>query len=289
MWLTDNKGSYTPTYKLKNPKEVKEFFDKEKFFEESYIWEYNPSANTYSYNYLRLVVEGEYGSYTAACENGTLTKAEIKKDKISGIIQSDLTKETECTKSDNLVWSPDGAMQDTIHIKLDGNTSDFYVYVNQLGTNYAGNAIYKITADYAKVMKVKQGSDISFNFEQTYDVIWSYNPMAGGTWWYQTKYILPEGYEIKSVEATSGEATIEERYYNNPDAGKLVCWSPDHFSPGNSALTIVGIKNGKEKEFIIHMDYQGDKNDTGRKKYIISPVNCKIKQDSIATFLLEEK
>ena len=89
MWLTDNKGSYTPTYKLKNPKEVKEFFDKEKFFEESYIWEYNLSANTYSYNYLRFVVEGEYGSYTAACENGTLTKAEIKKDKIRGSLKGD--------------------------------------------------------------------------------------------------------------------------------------------------------------------------------------------------------
>ena len=87
---------------------------------------------------------------------------------------------------------------------------------------------------------------------------------------------------------TSGEATIEDRYYNNPDGGKLVCWSPDHFSPGNSILTVVGTKSGKEKEFIIHMDYEGDKNDTG-KKYIISPVNCKIKQDSMAAFLLEEK
>ena len=295
MWFTEKGGAFSSTFKVKNSRTVKEFFDEEKFFDEDFIWEYNPYLNTYSK--LWLIVNGEYESYTASCESGSLVTAEINDDdEIVGIVESDPAKAITCTKEDNLVWEPDSEAEvknEIIHFELklkNGKVNDFYMYARMLGTNYDGNAIYQISADYAKPMMVKQGNKARVEFEQTYDSTWLYSPMNSATWFYITKFVPPEGYEIKSAEATSGTATVEDRYYNSPDNEKVVCWTPDENAEENTELIITAIKDGKEQEFRIFMNYLGDYyDDTGRKKYIISPINCKMKEEGIATFLLEEK
>ncbi len=296
MWFYEKDGSYSSTFKVKNSGTVKHFFDEEKYFDDGFVWEYNPYVNTYSYSKLWLIVNGEYESYTATCESGSLMKADVTDDVIVGIVQSDPAKAITCTKEDNLVWEPDSEAQaqtETIHFELklaNGKVNDFYMYAEKLGTNYDGNAVYQISADYAKPMMAKQGNKAHVEFEQTYDVTWLYNPMAGATWFYITKFVLPEGYEIKSAEATSGAATIEDRYYNSPDNEKVVCWSPDYDAEEDTELKITAVKDGEEQEFRIFMNYFGDYyDDTWRKKYIISPINCKMKEEGIATFLLEEK
>lgn len=295
MWFYEKDGAYSSTFKVKNSRIVKEFFDEEKFFDEDFIWEYNPYLNTYSK--LWLVVKGEYESYTATCESGSLVTAEINDDdEIVGIVESDPAKAITCTSEDNLVWEPDNeetVQNEIIHFELklkNGKVNDFYMYARMLGANYDGNTVYQISADYAKPMMVKQGNKARVEFEQTYDSTWIYSPMNSATWFYITKFVLPEGFEIKSAEATSGEATVEDRYYNSPDNEKIVCWTPDENAEENTELIITAIKDGEEKEFRIFMNYKGDYyNDTGRKRYIISPINCKMKEEGIATFLLEEK
>ena len=293
MWFYEKDGAFSSTFKVKNSRTVKEFFEEVKFFGEDFVWEYNPYLNTYSK--LWLVVKGEYESYTATCESGSLMKAEIDDEEIVGIVQSDPAKAITCTKEDNLVWEPDAeavVQNETIHFELklkNGSVKDFYMYARMLGTDYDGNAIYQISADYAKPVMVKQGNKARVEFEQTYDVSWLYSPMNSATWFYFTKFIVPEGFEISSAEATSGTATVEDRYYNSPDNEKVVCWTPDENAEENAELIITAVKDGKEQEFRIFMDYKGDYyNDTGRKRYIISPINCKLREEGIATFLLEE-
>lgn len=295
MWFYEKDGAFSSTFKVKNSRTVKEFFDEEKFFDEDFIWEYNPYLNTYSK--LWLVVKGEYESYTATCESGSLVTAEINDDdEIVGIVESDPAKAITCTKENDLVWEPDSeaiVQNEIIHFELklkNGKVNDFYMYAENLGTNYDGNAIYQISADYAKPMMVKQGNKARVEFEQTYDLTWIYSPMNSATWFYITKFVPPEGYEIKSAEATSGTAMVEDRYYNSPDNEKVVCWTPDENAEEDAELIITAVKDGEEREFRIFMNYLGDYyDDTGRKKYIISPINCKMKEEGIATYLLEEK
>ena len=292
MWLSDNKGAYTSTYKVKNPKTVKDFFEQEKFLDYTYVWEHNSSSDAYSLRYLGLTVEGEYESYTASCESGGLMTAEMKNGKIKGILQSEPGKTISCTKEDNLVWTPDTSGSERIHFEIrlsDGKTSDFYMYAVPIGKNYSGNTVYEITADYAKVTRVSQGDSVSFNFGQTYEITWLYNPMAGGTWWYETKYILPEGYEIKSAEATSGTVLVDDLYYNKSDEEKCVSWSPEVNGEADTEITVNATKKGKTVQFRIFLKYHGDYYDTGRKKFVISPINCKIKEKSTSIFLVEEK
>lgn len=295
MWLSDNKGYYTSTFKVKSPEIVRSFFENEEFFDGALVWEYNPSANTYGYGKLNLIVEGEYESYTATCKTGGLMKAVVADDRTGGIVSSDPVKEITCTKEDNLVWSPDGPNPETVHFKLklaNGTVSDFYMYAQQIGVNYSGNTVYAIYADYARCTLVKRGI-VSVKFEQSYDLTWFYNPMAGGTWWYLTNYIFPESYEIKSAEATNGGITVENRYYGEDDGEKKVVWSPalyeDGTSPAETDIVITTVKAGKEVQFKLKITLVSSEEGSSLSTFLISPVNCKMKEEGAALYLLEEK
>lgn len=292
MWLANNYGGYTSTFKVKKPKVVKSFFENEEFFDKDFIWEYNPTANTYGYSHLIIWFDGEYISYTASFATKSLRKADIADDEIGGIVQSDPVKNITCTKDDNLIWQPSDSTE-PIHFKMEmanGVVNEFDVYITESGTNYAGNTIYSIGGEDLKIYTINQGKIIVI-YEPSHDISWLYNPdkSEGTDWFSATAYYLPESYEIKSAEATSGTTTVVDRYYNNPDNLKDVCWSPDENSKEDAELTIIAIKDGKEVKFRVNISCVGVDYDAGIKEYIINPVNCKIKETKTATFYLEEK
>ena len=291
MWLEGRGWSDFP-HKVINPKQIRSFFENQEFFDDSFVWEYDSSADTYADEALQLVVEGEYKSYTAECSEGTLMTATVSDDRTGGIVYSEPLKKITCTKEDNLVWRPtDNGTGSTeiIHVEqklANGETKDFYVDIFDWGTNYSGNRVYGISAEYAQLMMKNSG--VCY-LEQTYDVNWLYNPMLSATWHYVTQYSLSEDYEIISAEATSGEASVKELYYNDLENGKCVRWSPDADVQEDAVLTIIARKDNKEIEFVIDIDLLGANQEAGRRTYRLSPVNCKLTEEYTSVYFLEER
>lgn len=127
------------------------------------------------------------------------------------------------------------------------------------------------------------------------DAYWSYQPYAGAIFWHETEYILPDGYEIISAKATEGSAWIDDGYYNT-DGSKSVKWSPGFYEDGTATketdLTIKATKDGKNIEFRVKItdDYENNnESDIALKTYKITPVNCKMREVTAATYYLEEK
>ena len=124
---------------------------------------------------------------------------------------------------------------------------------------------------------------------------WDFNPYASAEFHYVTQFVLPDGYEIKSAEASDGTATYEGWLYNRPDGSECVKWSPGFYEDGTSKetdLTIKAVKDGKDIEFKIKITEVYDesyKSDLSLKTYKITPVNCKMREVTAATYYLEEK
>ena len=146
------------------------------------------------------------------------------------------------------------------------------------------------------IFEVKNSKEVKAFFEnEEYrsDALWSYNPFAGATGWYLTNYIFPDGYEVKSAEASNGEIWIQERYYGEPDGEKQVVWSPalyeDNTSPAETDIVITAVKDGKEVEFKLKVTRVSGAEGIVLSTFKITPVNCKLTEQGWATFLLEEK
>ena len=295
MWLNTSDGSDFP-HKVVSPKTVRSFFENQNFFDDSYVWEYNALTDDNGQEVMQLIVEGEYESYTAECSQGDLMTATVSDGRSDGAVYSEPVKKITCTKEDNLVWRPaDSSIRtnEIIYVEqklANGEAKDFYIYVNDVGTNYSGNILYEVSAESAILMMKKSGSKVSCYFDQTYDVNWLYNPMNSATWYYFVKFVLPEGYEINSAVATSGTATVEDLYYNDPEKEKCVQWTPDESLAEDAVLEVSTLKNGKEIRFIVDIELLDVNPDTsGRRTYRISPKGCKLREQNTATYLLEEK
>lgn len=295
MWLKGDGWSDFP-HRVINPKAIRSFFENQEFFDDSFVWEYNALADNNGQEVMQLIVEGEYESYTAECSQGSLMTTTVSDDRTGDIVHSEPVKKITCTKEDNLVWRPaDSSIRTTEIIYVEqklanGEAKDFYIYVNDVGTNYSGNILYEVSAESATLMMKKSGSKVSCYFDQTYDVNWLYSPMNSATWYYVTKFVLPEGYEIKSAVATSGTATVEDLYYNDPLKEKCVQWTPDKASDEGAVLTVFALKDGKEINFTVDIELLDANPETsGRRTYRISPKGCKLREQALATYLLEEK
>lgn len=146
------------------------------------------------------------------------------------------------------------------------------------------------------IFEVKNSKEVKTFFEnEEYrsDALWSYNPFAGATGWYLTDYIFPDGYEVKSAEASNGEIWTQERYYGKPDGEKQVVWSPalyeDNTSPAETDIVITAVKDGKEVEFKLKITRVSGAEGNVLSTFKITPVNCKLTEEGWATYLLEEK
>lgn len=293
MWLTDSDGRYTNTYIVLLPDYVKAFFEEEQYTDKELLWEYNPTASTYGYSRLLLTAVGDYASCTATCSDGKLSLATVADDSTGGIVSSDSAKKITCTNEDNLVWSPEGYdfKHAKINIKLqlsNGEKKSFAINVNKVLTDFNGISYYLVRSEGATMRTTGTGA-YEFDYQSVY---WSYQPFAGATFWYLTKYFLPEGYEIKTAEASNGEIWTQERYYGKPDGEKQVVWSPelyeDNTSPAETDIVITALKDGKEIQFKLKVTLVSGAEGYALNTFKITPVNCKLTEEAWATYLLEE-
>ncbi len=130
--------------------------------------------------------------------------------------------------------------------------------------------------------------------EDVPEAYWDYNPYASAEFHYVTQFVLPDGYEIKSAEASDGTATVDI-LYNRPDGIECVKWSPGFYEDGTSKetdLIIEAVKDGKDIEFKLKITEVYDENtqsDLALKTYKITPINCKMRVVTTATYYIEEK
>ena len=146
------------------------------------------------------------------------------------------------------------------------------------------------------IFEVKNSEEVKAFFEnEEYrsDALWSYNPFAGGTWWYMTEYFLPEDYEIESAEASNGAIQVENRFYGDDDGEKKVIWTPDFYEndtpPAETDIVITAVKDGKEVQFKLKVTLVSGAEGYALNTFKITPVNCKLTEEAWATYLLEEK
>lgn len=294
MWFTDSSGRYTNTYDVESADYIEAFFEEEQYTNKEWLWQYNPSASTYGYSHLKLIMAGDYESYTVNCENGSLMKTTEPDDSPVEITYSDPEKMIVCTNDDNLVWSPDAYdfESEKITVSLQISSSEkksFVININKAIEDFDGVTYYNVFSEGACMRKLSLGV-YEFDYQSVY---WSYQPSAGATGWYLTNYIFPDGYEVKSAEASNGEIWIQERYYGEPDGEKQVVWSPalyeDNTSPAETDIVITAVKDGKEVEFKLKVTRVSGAEGIVLSTFKITPVNCKLTEQGWATFLLEEK
>ena len=117
---------------------------------------------------------------------------------------------------------------------------------------------------------------------------WHFNPMAGGTWWYETTFTVPEGYEIVSADATSGTAKVDSLFYGEPDGEKCAKWSPymneKTESTEDTILTVGAKKDGKQFNMQIKVSVLSVDGETGVKEYKLMPVNCNMTEKGQANY-----
>lgn len=294
MWFTDSSGRYTNTYDVESADYIEAFFEEEQYTNKEWLWHYNPSASIYGYSHLKLIMAGDYESYTVSCENGSLMKTTEPDDSPVGITYSDPAKMIVCTNDDNLVWRPDAYdfESEKITVSLQISSSEkksFVININKAIEDFDGVTYYNVFSEGACMRKLSLGV-YEFDYQSVY---WSYQPFAGATGWYLTDYILPNSYEIKSAEASNGEIWTQERYYGKPDGEKQVVWSPalyeDNTSPAETDIVIKAVKDGKEVEFKLKVTLVSGAEGNALSTFKITPVNCKLTEQGWATFLLEEK
>lgn len=278
-------------YAVLNVGKVKEFFENEEYKNQGVLWTTSPFKSTIG---LCLYLDEGYEI------NG-----EIKTT--NGGSATEYNSDTRGLKG--VLWTP-GADGDQAKIIIpavkDGEKQSFEVILTKVGADEkemityfllsaedtvigSYNNSYEYVLGKAEIVEADPDSEASA-------VYWSYNPYAGGTWWYITQYILPEGYEIKSAEATSGTATVEDRFYNDPDGGKCVKWSPGFYENEAEAsetdIVIRALKGTTEAEFrlkVTEVYDDSNKSDIALRTYKVTPVNCKMKEETAGTYYLEEK
>lgn len=294
MWFTDSSGRYTNTYDVESADYIEAFFEEEQYTNKEWLWHYNPSASTYGYSHLKLIMAGDYESYTVNCEKGSLMKSTEPDDSPVGITYSDPEKMIVCTNDDNLVWRPDAydfeSEKITVSLQISSSEKEsFVININKAIEDFDGVTYYNVFSEGACMRKLSPGV-YEFDYQSVY---WSYQPFAGATGWYLTDYILPNSYEIKSAEASNGEIWTQERYYGKPDGEKQVVWSPalyeDNTSPAETDIVIKAVKDGKEVEFKLKVTLVSGAEGNALSTFKITPVNCKLTEQGWATFLLEEK
>lgn len=259
--------------------QAREFFETKPYMNHSLVWEFNPASSAWGHGEINVFVADKYEIVGDVTGDGTITRISDEE------------------KGEGISWRPDiinrpEEYKVDIPVTCDGRKTTITFTITDVGKRGL-STYYTLRADDLVIASYPDGYSFELSEAQTDNsivgdgVIWMYRPMRGATFYYITTYVLPDGYEIKSAEATSGTATIENQFYNSPEKGKCVQWSPDE-NTEQAVLTITALYDGKDVEFRINIDQILADYTMNEMNYIIRPDNCKLTKKSTATFLLEE-
>ncbi len=264
-------------YAVLEVEQARAFFTEKPYMSHALVWEFNPASSAWGHGEINVFVDEKYKINGEVTGEGVTARITDEEKGLEGIL-----------------WRPEiienpGVYNIEIPVIRDGEESLFTFTMTMAGKRGLAS-YYTLRADDLVIASFPEGYKFVLSEAETKEkssddgVIWSYNLHAGGTWWYITEYILPEEYDIISVEASSGTATIENKFYDMPEKGKCVNWSPGDNSEATE-LVIYALKEGEEVQFKVNITpILGN-----FESFKITPVNCKLTEEGIATFLLEEK
>lgn len=268
-------------YAVVNVEQAKQFFEDKPYKSHALVWEYNPASSAWGHSEINVFVDEKYKINGKVEGDGNIGMCVDNEKGLEGIYWRPYVEENHDLYN---VEIP------VIHDGEEGILSFTMRKVGKKGLS----SYYTLCADdlvigsfpegYKFVLSEAEKKENIIETEPDTE-IWHYNPMAGGTWFYITRYILPEDYEIISADAEFGTATIEDIYYNEPEKGKCVHWSPDENSMKSTQLVITAIKKDVEVKFCV------DILPVSSSCFKISGNNCRLKEEEKRTgvFLLEEK
>ncbi len=273
-------------YTVEDPSEAKKFFKEKPYMQNSLVWEYNPASSAWGHGEINIFVDEKYSISGEVTGDGTVGSYTDKEIKLDGIYWRPLITD-----------APD-EYRINIPVTAEGEKKVFSLTVTAVGKRGI-STYFTLRADNLVIGSFPEGYKFVLSEAETKEkssddsVIWSYNPHAGGTWWYITEYILPEEYDIISAEASNGDIHVESRYYGETDGEKQVVWSPSFYDDGTSPeetdIVINAVKDGRDVQFKLKITRVSGKDELAYSTFKISPVNCKLTEQEMATYLLEEK
>lgn len=129
--------------------------------------------------------------------------------------------------------------------------------------------------------------------ESTEEYEWYCNPTHSAVGYGILAFYPDNGYKLVSVEATDGEAFLDDRYYNYPGEEKYAGWSPDYrnYTETKGAdITITATKNDEEKVFTVRVTRSEKEDESGIGVYFtVRGLDCGIEEDGWARFTLKEE
>ena len=289
LYLQKDSGDFaeqSKVYEVLNVDLVRKFFLPEELKYEGTVWQHFGKGDN-----VHIFLEKGYSVSSFETSDGIINKI-VSDDGLEGI-----------------AWRPDAKSGElfSAEIKIsginNGEKTDFIVTATKVGE--AGKRAsyyylidseeYTVTAcDESNCEFILKADEKDISKPQRVDCyddntfFWTYNPMAGGTWWYMLTFTVPDGYDIVSAEVTGGSANVEELYYGEPDGEKCVKWSPDfNEKPSNAEDTILTVgasKNGEQFYMQIKVSLLGIDGESGVKEYSIEPLNCTITEKQTASY-----
>ncbi len=279
---TENYSVRSKDYAVLNVGVARDFFKEKPYKNHSLVWEYNLASSAWGHGEINVFVDEKYEI------NG-----EVQGE---GVINS-ITNEEKGLKG--ISWRPnveESLEEYTVQIPVtrDGENDVFTLTITKVGKS-GFSTYYSLRADELVIGSFPSGyeftlgkPEIKNDISEGTSLTWVCNPMASGTWWYITTFTVPEDYEIKSVEASDGTASVEPLYYNETDGEKCVKWSPSFEKIDSmtfAALTIHTICNGEKVDYTVRIKRLGE-GETGTS-FSIEPLNCKITENGWAQYILE--
>lgn len=292
LWIYDYKTEkHSSVYEIKNPQIAKDYFENEEFLKNETIWTFNPASSASSHAWLTFFFD--------EVEKLEKVEANFGKAQIDDVLKN------------AVIWMPsvdedfDEATVMVHAFRKNHSKVVFDIQIKKVGHKIDLTTFYSIIPGEGISMEVKEYSEYVFTKPEVTDesditkpqrvdcyddntFTWFCNPMAGGTWWYETTFTVPEGYEIVSADATSGTARVEELYYGEPDGEKCAKWSPymneKTESTEDTILTVGAEKDGKQFNMQIKVSLSGADGETGEREYELMPVNCNMTEKGQANY-----
>ena len=269
---TDGTSIRSKDYTVEDPEEAKKFFAEKPYLDDYRIWEYNPASSAFGDGHIIFWLDSKYKI------NGKI-KGEGKISKITN----------ETTGVEGVRWSPEivnnpGEYNVEIPVIRDGEERVFNLTMTMVGKR--GLASYYII--YSEALMIEENSDgYIYKMKPVYSVDsakWMYSPAYSD----HLSIVVPNGYKIKSVVATSGKTAFYEPMFFDLDS--RVSWTPEKIAE-DSVLVITAEKNGRRVKFTLDIKFLEYFPAGERMSYEITPVNCWIHEetDDGGILKLEEK
>ncbi|MBE6784707.1 MAG: M56 family metallopeptidase [Ruminococcaceae bacterium] len=275
MYMQKNSPDYflrSKDYAVDNPSAVKKFFNEKPYIDNFFIWEFNPASSALGNGEINFYFDSRYKIDGEIIGEGRIAKIT-----------------NEGTGAEGFSWSPEiidnpGEYEFEIPVIRDGEKRVFTFGMKMLGKR--GLASYYIIR--TGNLQIENHYD-GYKYEMTPaysvdSVSWMYNPRTSDF----MACVLPSGYKIKSVAATSGTTKSYESLFF--DRGGTVYWTPGKTSE-DALLMINSEKDGRSVEFTLYIKFLEYFPAGERRSYTISPVDCWIHDEvrGSGIFCIEEK